>query len=457
MALTTLQFWQQQLTIHQAAQAAASADLAAAQAAQSAAKAQLANDVAELTRLGTLIASQRAQLASVTVPAEANALVTAITANQILQRTQQGLVLDDQDALADAGSAAAAAAVTLARATARIATVQAAITQAQADGKLRDALKLAITTPPLDTIAVDAAALLAGPTATHAASRIAADFPAPIVTIAKLRHDRRRGRLASLATVSRNADDAQAAGLTADDGLDGVVASMLIALQRAQGDLADAVGSAPTRQSRALAVLQKIEAIELDTTGTVADLLSAAEKTQLAALAASGGAAEPAAAALDTDLGAVFITEDALAAQVLTQIGTDVDQLTTDPALASARAAIVSARSNFATHLAAFVGANKGDLDQWQAVIPDPAWKTLLDYQAGLADLAELAATDFSALATAMDAAEDACTTALAAVELARRRADARADAVAIAKSRFENLSLSIANRLPSAVRGDSY
>jgi hypothetical protein len=459
MALTTYQFWQKQLTIHQAAQAAASTGLAAAQARQGSATAQLATDVAELTRLSSVIASQRALLATVTVPAAANALVATITANQILQRTQQGKVLDDQDAVADAGAAAVAAAATLARASARIATVQAAITQAQADGKQRDALKAAITTPPLDTITADATAMLAGPTASHAALRIAADFPTKILEIAQKRHDRRRSRLASLATVSLNADHAQTVGLTADDGLDGAVAGLLIAFQRAQQALADAIRSAPTRQALALAVLQKIEAIQLDTTGTVPDLLTDAEKAQLTApaMVTAGAAAESTAVTLDGDLGAVFTAEDALAAQVLTQIGTDVDQLASAAAVAAARTAIVAARSTFRTHLGTFAAGNKGDLDQWEAVIPDSTWKALLDYLAGLADLAAIAATDFGALATAMDTAEDAYTTALAAAELAKRRADARADAVAIAKSRLENFSLSIANRMPSAVRGDSY
>jgi hypothetical protein len=455
MALTTQQFWQQQLTVHQAAQAAAQSDLSAAQARQKAAAAQLATDSKALDQFGAKIAAQRAQLATTTVPAEANALVVQITAQVVLQRHQQGKVLDDQEALADASADADAA--TLARATARIATVQAAIAAAAAEGAQRDALKAAIAAAPLATIKADATALLASATATHAASRIATDFPAALLDIAGKRHDTRSGRLSSLKADVELAEDAQGAGQAADAGLAGAASQKAIALRRAQAALADPVATAASRYARALAVLQKLEAIEVDATGTVPDVLTDAEKAQLAALAAAGAAAEPTAVALDTDLKAVFSARDALDAQILTQIAADVDALATDPTVAARRAAIVAAQNSFDADLAAFVAANRNDLDQWQAVIPDPAWKTLLDYQEGLAALNELAALDLPALAAAMDSAEGDYTSALAAAELAQRRADARTDAIALRSARLAGARGAIAARLPSAIRGDSY
>ena len=99
MALTTLQFWQQQLTIYQAEQAAAQSDLTAAQALQKAANTQLAADLKSLDQITSSIAAMRAQLAVTTIPADANALVAQITAQIIQQRGLQGAVLDDQDAI----------------------------------------------------------------------------------------------------------------------------------------------------------------------------------------------------------------------------------------------------------------------------------------------------------------------------------------------------------------------
>lgn len=457
MALTTLQFWQQQLVVHQAAQAAAQSDLGAAQARQKAAATQLAADLKTLDQIGARIAAQRARLATITVPAEANALVVQITAQVVLQRHAQGLVLDDQEALADAGGDADAATAMLARATARIATVRAATASAATDGAQRDALKTAIAAAPLATIEADATALLASATATHAAARIAKDFPAALLAIAGMRHGTRSGRLASLKAQLQHAEDAQAAGEAADAGLAGAAAGKLIALQRAQAALADPVATATSRYAQALAVLKMLEAIEVDATGTVPDVLTAAEKAQLAALAAAGAAAEPTAAALDTDLKAVYAARDALDAQILTQIATDVDALATDPTVAAKRAAIVAAQNGFATDLATFVGANRNDLDQWEAVVPDAAWKVLLDYETALAALTELAALDLGALATAMTNAENDFTAALAASEVAQRRADARADATGLRGARLASARSAIAARLPSAIRGDSY
>lgn len=457
MALTTLQFWQQQLIVHQAAQAAAQSDLAAAQAAQKTATADLAADLKTLDKIGATIAALRAQLATVTVPADANALIAQITAQVILQRGRQGEVLDDQAALDAASADVDAHKATLARADARVASVQGALTRAAAEVVQRNALKVAVALPPLATLKSDAASLLAGSTAAHAATRLSANFPTAIVTIAGKRHDTRSGRLASLEADLEHAQDAQGSGWAADAGLVGAAGQKAIALQRAQAALADPVAKAVARYTRALAVLQKLEAIELAPAGSVADVLSDPEKAQLTALAAAGAAAETTAETLDTDLNAVYTAEDVLDAQLLTQIATDVDQLATDPTLALKRAAIVTATGTFYTALAAFAAANKGDLDQWEAVIPDAAWAVLLDYQEGVAALNELAALDLPTLVTAMDTAEANYTTALAAAELAQRRADARADAIALRAARLANAQAAIGNRLPSAIRGDTY
>lgn len=457
MALTTLQFWQQQLPIHRAAQTAALFDLVAAQALQKTVGVQLATDLKALADIGAVINAQRAQLAVVTVPAEANALVVKITAQVILQRSRQGKVLDDQAALDAASAAVDAASASQARAASQVAVVQAAIARATTEVRQRDALKAAIAKPPFVTLKADATALLVSTTASHAATRLAANFPAAILTLAGKRHAARSGRLASLKTEVDLAQNAQGAGQAADAGLAGAASQKLIALQAAQAALADPVATAASRYGRALALLKKLEVIELAPAGSVPDVLSAAEKAQLTALAAAGAAAEPTAATLDTDLVAVYAAQDALGAQILTQIAANVDQLATDASVAAKRAGIVTAQAGFDAALAAFAAANKGDLDQWQAVIPDPAWALLLDYQEGLAALNTLAATDLPALAAAIDAAETDYTTALAAAELAQRRDAARSAAISVRLASLTSASAVIGNRLPSAIRGDTY
>jgi hypothetical protein len=457
MALTTLQFWQQQLTIYQAEQAAAQSDLTAAQALQKAANAQLATDLKSLDQLTSSIAAMRAQLAVTTIPADANALVTKITAQIIQQRGLQGAVLDDQDALADATAAVDAASGTLNRATARAASVQATIAQVTIEDAQRQGLKQAIAAAPLATLKADATTFLASTTVTHATTRLTKDFPAAIITIAAKRHDTRVNRLASLQTVLYNAQDALGTELATDGGTQGGAAQKQIAFQRAQNKLGQHAATAASRFARAQAVMQMLEAIELASPGTVPDVLTDAEKTQLTSLSAAGAAAEPTAGAIDTDLNAVFTAQDALDAQILTQISANVDQLSTDPTVAAKRAAIATAWTTYKSAVAAFAAANKSDLDQWEAVIPDSAWKVLLDYEEGMAALNDLSATDPSALAAAMDTAENDYTTALAAAGLAQRRTDYLGDAIALRQERLAAAQAAIANRLPSAIRGDSY
>jgi hypothetical protein len=455
MALTTQQFWQQQLAVHQAAQAAAQSDLAAAQGRQKGAAAQLASDVKSLDTLNAAIARQRAQLATTSIPADANALITQITGQVVQQRHLQGTVLDDQERVDDAQAEVDAAGATLARAATRIAVAQAALAAATAADATRAALKQAIGAPPLATIKADATALLASSTASDAKTRFEADFPAELRELAGRRRATRDGRIASLETQLEHAEDAQASGQAADGGVAGTARQKWIALQRAQDELAYQVATAAGRYARALAVLTTLQAIQNAPAGTVQDVLSDAEKTQLAALQATGAAAAPAADALDDDMKAVFTARDALDAQVLTQIGADVDALATDPTVAAKRAAIVTAEQAFDTALAAFV--KRGDLDQWEAAVPDDAWRVVLEYLEGMAALSDLAALDLPGLATGMDNAEDAYTQALGHAEVAQRRADARADAIALRSARLASAQGALQARLASAVRGDSY
>jgi hypothetical protein len=335
--------------------------------------------------------------------------------------------------------------------------VQATIAKVTTEDAQRQALKQAIAAAPLSTMKADATAFLGSATATNATTRLGKNFPAKIVTVAGKRHDSRSNRLASLQTVLENAQDALGTELATDGGLQGAATQKQIGFQRAQSVLSQYVATAANRFARAQAVTKMLEAIELDVTGTVPDVLSDAEKTQLTALSAAGAAAEPTAESIDADLNAVFAAQDALDAQILTQIDTDVDKLSTDPTVAAKRGAITTAATAYKTAITNFAAANKGDLDQWEAVIPDAGWRVLLDYEEALAALTDLSAADPVALAAAMDAAENAYTTALAAAAVAQRRTDYIGDAIGRGQERLASAQAAIANRLPSAIRGDSY
>ncbi len=455
--MTLLQYWQQQLAVYQAEQAAAQSDLAAAQAQLAAANASVDTDQRALAGTTAAIAADRARLATTTVPADAQALVTAITTLIIQQRAQQGTLLDDQDAAAAAQAAADTAGATLARASARIASVQSTLTAVQADDARRTAYRNTVDAAPLKTMKTDAAAYRSSATVTNAATRIGKDFPAEILAIAKKRYDSRANRLPSLKTLVQHAQDALAAGNAADAGLAGAASEKGTLFTRAQEAVALYVATAASRYTKAQAVMSRLEAIELDATGTVPDVLTDAEKAQLTALSGAGAAAEPTAETLDGDLNGIFTAEDALAAEVLNAIASDVDTLGTNAQVAAKRTAVDTAKTAFTSAVAAFAGANKKDLDQWEAVIPDAAWAVLLDYEEATAALNDLAGTDPAALVSTMDTAEGDYTTALAAAAVSSRRADFRGDAIAYQQRLLDAAQAAVASRLPSAIRGDSY
>ncbi len=457
MAVTLLAFWQQQLAIHQAAQAAAQQELADGQQRAGAARVKLATDQKALAATGDELAAARAALAAEANPANAEPLLEAITSLIITQRGQQGTVLDDQDELADAQAAAEAAAGALARAAARAAAVQATIAAVTPDDTRRANYKTAIAAPPLDTLEADAGAFVGSATVTNATACINGNFPAELVAIAGKRRDTRMNHLAQLQANAKNAADALGTASAADAGLAGKAAQKRLAFERAQEALADYVGTAGSRFARATAVMSTLEAIELDGTGAIPDVLTDAEKEQLTEQSAAGAAAEPTAEALDGDMNAVFTAENALATQIVTSINTDVDAVSTDPQVAAKRTAVTAARTTFSNALSAFAAADKPDLDQWQATIPDRAWRVLLEYHEGMAALNELSATDPTTLAAAMDTAENDYAVALGAMTAAERRAEALADAVAYRQDLLAAGRAASAARLPSAIRGDSY
>jgi hypothetical protein len=469
VALTVLQYWQQQLTIYQAAQTAAQATLADAQARLAAAAKKVNGDPnaapgplndgdqKTLAKTGAAIAAKRAQLAAETSPPDAAALVDEIAALIVTQRSQTGTVLDDLDEIAAAQAAADAAAATHARADARVGEIEAAIVAAQAADDRRAALKAAIAAPPLSTLKADATTFLGSSTVTNATTRIGKNFPAEIMTIGDKRRDTRVSRIAALQTSVNDAEDALATENATDNGLAGQAEQKRIAFERAQQVLADYVATAASRFAQAGVVMSSLDAIETAPAGTVADVLTDPEKARLTALKVTGAAAEPTAENLDSDLNDVFTAESALDTQILAAIGANPDSVSADAAVAARRTAITTARNTFTGALAAFAAAGKPDLDTWEAAIPDQGWKVLLDYEQGLDSLNALAGTTPATLAAAMDTAEDAYATALQTAAVAERKAAAIADEIALRQQRLDSASAAIGARLPSAIRGDSY
>ena len=464
MPLTVVQFWEQERDVYAQEQATAQSDMAAAQAALATAKTALTADTASFANVGGQIQAARAQLATTAVPADVSALNAHIRDLIVQQRTLQGSVLDDQDAAAWAEANLDVAAATLARAGARLANAEAQLAAAQAEEQQRTSIATTLSTAPLDALQTDAGTLLTSATKTNADSAVTAAIPAELVAIATLRVTRRSQVVAEQRESVTLAETALADEWAADAGLDGAAAKAGVVFRQAERTLRDYASSAKPRLDKARAVLTALESIALHP-GTTAPLVSDAQKTELtdAGALAARQTAESHAVGIDTDRETVANAQKTLDADIISAIQTDVDTLSTDATVAAARTALGNANTTLETDQTTFAAGDKATLDDWQAIIGDGTWQTLLDYLTAVADITELKdvkilpAGDADSLLKLMNDAETTYGDALAAAAKARRRADYLGDQISLRQERLDAATTAYSARALSAVRGDSF
>ena len=455
MALTLVQFWQAERDTHVAAQTAAQDGLSMAQQALVTAKTALDADVVLLNKLNADIAANRAKLPSTSVPSELTALNMVIRDQLITQRALQGKIFDGQDAVAWQGSAASAATGTQARATSRLADSTAAHTAATDADKHRQSMKAQLTAAPLVTLQADAAAVAGGAIATDAKAEIDASFPAALQTIAGKRYTSRTAREAALRQAVTTTETARGTTLAANNGLAGKAEQQAVAFQQAEKALRDYASAAKQRYDRSLGVITTLQAMKNGT--KTPELLTAQEKADVAVNAART-ASETKVEAVDGARGDVNSAEGVLDAQIITQIGTNVDKLATDATVKAKRDAIVAKVAALKTAQdTASTGGDRKTMDDWQIVVQDKAWQSLIDYLDASAALADLKTIAPATLAVTIDATEDAYASALAAAAKAQRQADALADVLALRVDRATATTAALPGRLLSAVRGDGY
>lgn len=452
---TLVQFWQQERDTHKAALAAAQGDLAAAQQALVAAKANLQADAAALDKLNSDIATNRAKLASSSVPSEVTALNAAIRDQLIERRRLQGAALDDQDALAWAQADVDSATSSVGRANSKLADAEARFKAATDADAQRQAIKTKLGAAPFDTLKADAAAFAGGQQVTDAKAEIDATFPADLQKIALMRYKTRTARAAQLQKGVADAEDAFADAIATKDGLSGDAAKAAIAFRRADQDLRNFATTAKQRYDRAVAVMSDLQAMKNGT--KTPDLLTVQEKADVAGSAArttAEGNVEP----IDGKLNDLYTARTALDTQIVTQIDTDVDALATDPTVQAKRAAVTGAIGALKTAQdTAVTNGDKKVVDEWEAVVQDPTWRALVDYYDAKATLDELSGIDPSTLGPAVDGAEGTYVTALTKANKAQRQADALSDVVTLRAKRLDASTTALCSRLLSAVRGDSF
>jgi hypothetical protein len=273
----------------------------------------LATDQKAFDKVGSDISAERAKLAVTTVPADANALITQITQMIIAQRGLQGVVLDDQDRLADLQASLDSAAATLARASARVANAQASIATALAEASKRDMYR-GTSTGDFERGQCRFSGQRHGyPCDDPFGEKLSRQTPGDRGQTARYPRqplEEPAHRSCQLLRRTRPlAGNGQRPGRRR--------LPEATAFQRAQNTLANYVATAANSYTKAKAVMAALKAIELDASGTVPDVLTAAEKAQLTALTTAGATAEGTAETLDADLNGVFTAEAALQSQIL--------------------------------------------------------------------------------------------------------------------------------------------
>ena len=429
MALHLLDLALQQEGECRTAATAALAALATATSAAGAAQAARKVAAGALDAAEAALAKVRAQhpLTPADVAAQALALSLATVAQRqalAALHTLAAQATQADVALERARRAAQATASALAQTQAVLAPARAAHEQR------RSVIDEALTQPPLDTLATDAAVVLAGADFTAARARIDGALPAAL-------RDRARARAAQAVQLAQAQATRRAGAQAALDGeleAGGAPASQLPRLRRALA-AADAAlvayaGGAAARLAGASAAVARLAALKTAP-------LSAVQSAQLQDLQ---GTARPDAAAaeklhddaaLALAVAAATLRSERTQALVLDPTGNlaamEADA-TNHPALAAARTAFDGATSAHAAADTAYTAGMRQTLAEWQAEVPEPLWSEAATLWAAEDTLQALQVAP-ATLVGAVTAAEAALRTALEADAPVQRRA-ALADAI---------------------------
>ena len=432
----------------------AQADLAQAQTDLAAAQQKLNDATDQLTTLQDEAITIRRKIAVTTVAADGKALFDDLDANTSKRRMQQAAMAEAQDAIAYArsritnaqdelgkGVQAAHASTQVAQAMERSDTDHATWIAAAGTAKLTGLpAKADITTAgPAKTAAVAAAARLDGGSG--------GDIPAELFARAGERRQARLDRINALNTLALLAESRQA-DEDAKAGLSGVSAKAQLAYERSEAALRDFVLTAQERYDRALTLLggvQNSTPLNTDESSRITELNTAAVAATVFVLESNRDAAQT---ALDEQ-------QDVVDAAILDAIAKNPSaDPTTDAAVQTEQGKLPALQGTLDT-ANTVLAADKDKLDALEAAIPDATWALFDDYAEALELLAELAAADPAALATALTTDESLYAQALRAEQDSARTVSAVGELVREWEDRAAATAQSRPSRLLEALRGD--
>lgn len=435
-----------------AAKTSAQATLTASQTALTAARATLVTTTADLTAKEKAVAAKRLEVANADTPAEGAALLAELTALVAEYRALQSQAGDARDAAGNAEADATAAASELARLTAQLAAAEAGLVAATADGARREAWKAAATAPPLDTLAADATAALAGEPYTTATDLVTDALPPKLLAAAKAGFDEEAARAARLEASQAAAEELLMNELETNDGAHGLVQRRGMELARAERALRDWTDQGSTRLDRALSLLESVVA--------GGALLNAAESDRVHELDVAAGqdaadlrvALESARqAAFDAQLALDEATHTALAVHPADDPATDAGVIAAQAASDAATTALTDATSDY--------DAAAADFTAWTVELPDAAWRRVIAYLEADSLLRGLGDTDAADVTALVDDVTDAEADLAAALDAEETHDDTIAFLEAYVTLRAGRLTRSGAThptRLLSAMRADA-
>ncbi len=439
----------------------AQSDLTGKQGTFATASANLANLQSQLATVASDMTSVRSQLAQSATPGDGNALVAKLQADIIAWRQQTGAIAEATRVLTNAKADADVAASELQRLSAALAASTAALQDATTQANRRSAMKAALTVPPLNTIAADAAAVLAGTAFVDAANhfkiadaqnRLQGDLPHPLMAEAAERLQDEITRATASSSEYLDAELDVESKWTSEGGVTGAVAALQAAFDRATAAFSEYVATASDRFQQAKASL-----------ATVADPnsspLSPAEKAsiQAATVVADAEAAATAEKAVDDARAAVAQKQAILDDKIRAARAADIDaDPSTDAAVTAATADLNNAQTQLNNAQAAYTVALQQQAAAWAVLVPDSEWQLLWAFESAQAALNWLKTPGpAAALSAAMDTAEQALVTALLAADKSQRTiAELKAEAAKQAEIAQYETTAAPARQF-SALRGD--
>jgi hypothetical protein len=463
MADTLLSVAQEELAKIASEQTRAKAELAQAQSDLAQAQAEIDSTTSSLTTLkdeGTMI---RRKIDETTSAAEGQQLFEDLEQNAMKTRLAQTKLAGAQERLAYAQSRITATLAELNLAASAAQAADAAVESAQQRDADHSAWGTAATSTALAGLPAKADVANPGPAKTAAddvATRLAAYFPADLLTRATERRNRRQARLAAIRKAARDAED-KLADETESAGLAGKSAKTRLAFERSETALRDFALTAQEGYDHALALLAGVRSrtptTAAEKAATSNPVLSDEEKQRVTDLAAEALTANAYALQKDrddkqADLDAAL---DAVGTAYLAALAADpTKDPNTDAGVTTAQAQVTAEQSALDTAQTAYEAA-KPKLDALEAAVPDDAWGPIADNAEALWILGRLKAINPSGLVSALTNAEDTYAQALRAEQDNARVVLALGGLTKEREDRATAVGQTRSSALLAAVRGD--